>query len=108
MYTLARLTILGRVCFGSDDVGNRQVGGILHIKVHDMIVTLADVLVRQLRVPVRLLLTRESCPLHHLERVYILGRGIGGRSTEYACKLFAILERQGCVGALDVDIDVSE
>jgi hypothetical protein len=96
------------VCVGSDNVGYRQVGSILHIKVHDMVITLADILVRQLRVPVRLLVTRESRSLHHLECVYILGRGIGGRSTEYASELFTILERQGRVGALNIDVDVSE
>jgi hypothetical protein len=108
MSTRSRLTILGRVCVGSDNVNYRQVGSILHIKVHDMVITLAGVLVRQLRVPVRLLVTRESRSLHHLECVYILGRGIRGRSTEHASKLFAILERQGRVGALDIDVDVSE
>jgi hypothetical protein len=106
--TRSRLTILGCMCVGGDNVGHRQVDSILHIKVHDMIITLADILVRQLRVPVRLLLTREPRSLHHFECVYILGRGVDVRSTEYAAELIAILERQGCVGALDVDIDVSE
>jgi hypothetical protein len=73
-----------------------------------LVITLADILVRQLRVPVRLLVTRKSRSLHHLECVYILGRGIGGRSTEYASELFTILERQGRVGALNIDVDVSE
>lgn len=106
--TRARLTILSCVCVGSDNVGYRQVDSILHIKVHDMIITLAGVLVRQLRVPIRLLLTRESRSLHHLECVYILGRGISGGSTEHASELFTILKRQGCVVALDIDVDVSE
>jgi len=91
MSTRSRRTILGRVCIGSDNIGYRQVGSILHIEVHDMIITLAGILVRKLRVPVRLRVTRESRPLHHLECVYILGRRIGRRPTEYAGELFAIL-----------------
>lgn len=73
MSTRSQLTILGCVSIGSDNVGYRQVGSILHVEMHNVIVTLAGILVRQLRVSVRLLVTRESRPLHHLECVYILG-----------------------------------
>lgn len=93
-------TVLCRVCICSDDVGHRQIRSILHIKSHSMVLSLPDVLVWKLGVSICLLLAREPCPLHHLEEVCALSRRLRGSSAEDSSELLAVLQCQGCIGAL--------